>query len=226
MVYMYEPFTHTVTKTELSHLHNITGIPLNTLWYQKERGTYNDKLKCFFTDTMPRVNKKQEFNERVVAKDEIWKYSEKYDLYVSNLGRMKRSDGKYKFVNGCNGISTVIYKNKKYRAADIVYETFIGNLKNGLHAYPKDSRYNNLMADNLFQSTLQKYRVYRRNKGVSKPVYLVDSDNKIVEEFASTVEAGKVLFIDRRNIARKCNRKHVSDGLMYMWADEYEKMNA
>ena len=52
MVYMYEPFTHTVTKTDLSHLHNITGIPLNTLWYQKERGTYNDKLKCFFTDTM------------------------------------------------------------------------------------------------------------------------------------------------------------------------------
>ena len=129
MVYMYEPFTHTVTKTDLSHLHNITGIPLNTLWYQKERGTYNDKLKCFFTDTMPRMNKKQEFNERVVAKDEIWKYSEKYDLYVSNLGRMKRPDGKYKFANGCNGISTVIYKNKKYRAADIVYETFIGNLK-------------------------------------------------------------------------------------------------
>ena len=112
MVYMYEPFTHTVTKTDLSHLHNITGIPLNTLWYQKERGTYNDKLKCFFTDTMPRMNKKQEFNERVVAKDEIWKYSEKYDLYVSNLGRMKRPDGKYKFANGCNGISTVIYKNK------------------------------------------------------------------------------------------------------------------
>ena len=71
MVYMYEPFSHTVTKTELSHLHNITGIPLNTLWYQKERGTYNDKLKCFFTDTMPRVNKKQAFNERVVAKDEF-----------------------------------------------------------------------------------------------------------------------------------------------------------
>lgn len=226
MIYMYEPFTHTVTKTELSHLHNITGIPLNTLWYQKERGTYNDKLKCFFADTMPRVNKKQEFNERVIAKDEIWKYSEKYDLYVSNLGRMKRPDGKYKFANGCNGISTVIYKNKKYRAADIVYETFIGNLRTGYHAYPKDSRYNNLMADNLFQSTLQKYRVYRRNKGVSKPVYLVDNNNQIVEEFASTVEAQKLLFIDRRNIARKCNRKHVSDGLMYMWADEYEKMNA
>lgn len=47
-----------------------------------------------------------------------------------------------------------------------------------------------------------------------------DRDNK------STVEAQKVLFIDRRNIARKCNRRYVSDGLMYMWADEYEKMNA
>ena len=32
-----------------------------------------------------RFKKKQEFNEKVIADDEIWKYSDKYDLYVSNL---------------------------------------------------------------------------------------------------------------------------------------------
>jgi len=223
---MYEPFTHTVTKTDLSHLHNITGIPHNTLWYQSKHGIYNDKLRCFFSDTLPRFKKKQEFNEKVVEEDEIWKYSEKYDLYVSNLGRMKTPNGKYKFGNGCKGVITVIYKNSKYRAADIVYETFIGGLKTGYHAYPRDSRYNNLVADNLFPSTMAKYRLYRRNTGRSKPLYLVDSNNEIVEEFASTVEAQSVLFVDRRHIARRCNSKCVSDGLMYVWADEYEKVNA
>lgn len=223
---MYEPFTHTVTKTDLSHLHNVTGIPHNTLWYQSKHGIYNDKLKCFFSDTLPRFKKKQEFNEKVIADDEIWKYSDKYDLYVSNLGRMKTPNGKYKFGNGCKGVITVIYKNSKYRAADIVYETFIGGLKTGYHAYPRDSRYNNLMADNLFPSTIAKYRLYRRNTGRSKPLYLVDSNNEIVEEFASTVEAQNILFVDRRHIARRCNSKCVSDGLMYVWADEYEELNA
>ena len=226
MVYMYEPFTHTVTKTDLSHLHNVTGIPHNTLWYQSKHGIYNDKLKCFFSDTLPRFKKKQEFNEKVVVEDEIWKYSEKYDLYVSNLGRMKTPNGKYKFGNGCKGVITVIYKNSKYRAADIVYETFIGGLKAGYHAYPRDSRYNNLVADNLFPSTIAKYRLYRRNTGRSKPLYLVDSNNEIVEEFASTVEAQSVLFIDRRHIARRCNSRCVNNGLMYVWADEYEELNA
>lgn len=226
MTYMYEPFTHTVTKTDLSHLHNVIGIPHNTLWYQSKHGIYNDKLRCFFSDTLPRVKKKQEFNEKVVAEDEIWKYSDKYDLYVSNLGRMKTPNGKYKFGNDCKGTLTVVYKNKHYRAADIVYETFIKNLKTGYHAYPKDSQYNNIKADNLFSTTFKKYRLYRKNDGRAKALYLVDSNNEIMEEYASTVEAQKFLHIDRRHIARKCNSRCVSDGLMYMWADEYEELNA
>ena len=85
----------------------------------------------------------------------MWKYSDKYDLYVSNLGRMRLPNSKFKFGNGCKGVLTVIYKNKKYRAADIVFETFIKNLKSGYHAYPKDSKYNNITADNLFSTTFK-----------------------------------------------------------------------
>lgn len=223
MVYMYEPFTHTVTKTTLKHLHHITDIPLNTLCYQKENGVYNEKLRCFFTESLPRLKKKQEFNEKVSPEYEIWKYSDKYDLYVSNLGRMRLPNGKFKFGNGCKGVLTVIYKNKKYRAADIVFETFIKNLKSGYHAYPKDSKYNNITADNLFSTTFKKYRLYRKNDGRAKALYLIDSNNEIVEEFASTVEASSMLFIDRRHIARRCNNRCVNKGLMYMWADEYKR---
>lgn len=68
-----------------------------------------------FTESLPRLKKKQEFNEKVSPEYEIWKYSDKYDLYVSNLGRMRLPNGKFKFGNGCKGVLTVIYKNKKYR---------------------------------------------------------------------------------------------------------------
>ena len=63
-----------------------------------------------FTESLPRLKKKQEFNEKVSPEYEIWKYSDKYDLYVSNLGRMRLPNGKFKFGNGCKGVLTVIYK--------------------------------------------------------------------------------------------------------------------
>lgn len=99
-------------------------------------------------------------------------------------------------------------------------------VKSGYHAYPRDSKYNNITADNLFSTTFKKYRLYRKNDGRAKALYLIDSNNEIVEEFASTVEASSMLFIDRRHIARRCNNRCVNKGLMYMWADEYEKLNA
>ena len=32
-----------------------------------------------FTESLPRLKKKQEFNEKVSPEYEIWKYSDKYD---------------------------------------------------------------------------------------------------------------------------------------------------
>lgn len=223
-MYVYEPFSHKTTKTSIEHLHAVTGIPKVTLYHQKLYGRYNHQLRCFLSDTLPRVRKKQMFNEKLDVDSECWKYNAKYDLYVSDLGRFKTSDGAFKFANDNKGSLTIIHNNKRYRASDIVFETFIKNLKTGLHAYPKDSVFNNLSANNLFATTLKKYRVYRRNEGRAKPIYLVDSNNQIVEEYCSTTEAEKHLYIDRRNIARRCNRKYVADGLMFMWASEYKEI--
>lgn len=65
-----------------------------------------------FTESLPRLKKKQEFNEKVSPEYEIWKYSDKYDLYVSYLGRMRLPNGKFKFGNGCKGVLIVIYKTR------------------------------------------------------------------------------------------------------------------
>lgn len=226
MVYMYELFNHKITKTSLKHLHHITGIPLITLYQQKLNGTYNYQLRCFFSETLPRSRKKQMFNQKVNLPNEIWKYNSKYDLYVSDLGRFKTNKGQFKFANDNKGALSIIHKNKRYKASDIVFETYIKNLKSGLHAYPKDSVYNNISAKNLFETTLRKYRVYRRNTGCAKAVYLIDDQNNIVEEFISTTEASQHLHLDRRYIARLCNCKCVKDNLMFIWAEDYKRLQS
>ena len=93
-----------------------------------------------------------------------------------------------------------------------------------MHAYPKNRIYNDISADNLFATSFKKYRLYRINKGCSKAVYLVDSNNNIVEEYSSTREASKHMNLDRTNVSRKCNRNHVEDGLMFMWATDYKEV--
>ncbi|MFW3611341.1 hypothetical protein ACN9U3_03075 [Staphylococcus caprae] len=224
MIYMYEPFGHTVKKTTKQHIMNLIGINSNTLTAQLRFETYNSQLRCFFTKVMPRHKKKQELNEKVKVKNECWKYNDRYKLYVSDLGRFKTAKGVFKTAHNLKGTIYVKTKNKTYRAGDIVYQTFIGNLGNNMHAYPKNSLFDDISANNLFSTTLSKYRLYRRNKGAAKPLYLVDESNNIVEEFSSTTEAQKALFTDRSNIARKCVRNAVENGLMYMWASDYKEI--
>ncbi|AKS69777.1 hypothetical protein [Staphylococcus coagulans] len=222
-MYMYQPFNHKITKTTVEHVSYLTDMPKMTIYTQIHRSTYNDKLRCFFSDDLPRARKKKMFNEKVNPDDEYWKYSDKYGLYVSNLGRFKTTDGAFKFPNNNKGYITVILNNHKYRAADIVYETYFKNLKGGYHAYPKDSDYSNITADNLFETTLKKYRVYRRNTGNSRALYLIDKNNRIAEEFVSTTEASRHLFLDRRQISRLCSKNSVRDGHMFMWARDYKE---
>lgn len=88
-MWIYEPFHHRTTKTTVEHLHNLTGIPKMTIYHQEYNGSYNKKLRCFFSKDIPRIKKKQMLNERIKTEDEYWKYSNKYGLYVSNLGRFK-----------------------------------------------------------------------------------------------------------------------------------------
>lgn len=224
MIYMYEPFAHTITKTTVKHLSYITGIAEMTIYQQKHKGQFNYKLNCFFTDKLPRIKKKQEINELIKVSDEVWKFNEHYQLYVSNLGRFKTLDGQFKFANNNKGSLNIIHKNKHHRASDIVFKTFIAGIQNGMHAYPKNRIYNDITADNLFVTSFKKYRLYRTNKGCAKAVYLVDSNNNIVEEYSSTREAGMHLHLDRTNVSRKCNRNYVEDGLMFMWATDYKEV--
>ncbi|PXA15021.1 hypothetical protein, partial [Staphylococcus pseudintermedius] len=142
---------------------------------------------------------------------------------VSNLGRFKTVDGKFKFANDNKGSLNIIANKRRYRAANIVYETFIKTLSPEAHAYPKDSIYYNISVSNLFETTFKNYRVYRRNEGTSKALYLVDSSNNTVEEFVSTTEASAHLNFDRRYIAKLCNKKAVKNDLMFVWVSEYKK---
>lgn len=226
MIYIYEPFNHQIIETTVKDFANQIGISKMTIHQYLYKGMYYQKLGCYLLKEKPNLAKRKLLNEQLNPKQEIWRFNEEYQLYVSNLGRFKSKEHIYKFPSDVHGRITLFQERKAYKAANIVYETFKGNIEAGFHAYPKNGIYNDIKADNLYIATFSEYCSTKRTAGRSKPLYLVDSNNEIVEEFASTVEAQSVLFVDRRHIARRCNSKCVSDGLMYVWADEYEELNA
>ena len=82
-------------------------------------------------------SKKKTLNEQLNPKEEIWRFNEEHQLYVSNLGRFKSKEGIYKFPSDVHGRITLFQERKAYKAANIVYETFKGNIEAGFHAYPK-----------------------------------------------------------------------------------------
>ena len=224
MTYMYEPFAHRVSKVSIKKVSQITGISESTLFQQRYKGQYNNKLNCFFTADKPNVKQKRILNQRIQDDHEIWKFNPEYQLYVSNMGRFKTKNGLFKFPNDIHGSLMIIHQHRYIKASDVVYETFIGNLKYNQHAYPKNSLYNDLHVNNLVAMSFEAYRKYRNNQGRSRAVYLIDNNNNIVEEYINTKEASKYLYMDRTKIAKRCNEKMIENGLMFMWKADYHEI--
>lgn len=222
MICLYEPFNHNIRKTTIKDLATLIGISKFTLYQHLNKPSYYKKLGCFLLKEKPRITTKRKLNELLNPKDEVWKFNKKYQLYVSNLGRFKNKNNKYKVAHDENGPLMIIHNKKSYKAADIVYQTFIGELKEGHHAYPKNSLSKDINAENLYATTFSDYCSTKRPLCNAKPVLLVDTNNQIVEEFTSTVEAQNALYINRTAIANRCNKRHVENGLTFMWAKDYE----
>lgn len=224
MIYVYEPFNHQIIETTVKDFANQIGISKMTIHQYLYKGMYYQKLGCYLLKEKPTLAKRKILNEQLNPKEEIWRFNEEYQLYVSNLGRFKNKEGIYKFSSDVHGRITLFQEGKAYKAANIVYETFKGNIEAGLHAYPKNGIYNDIKADNLYIATFSEYCSTKRIAGRSKPVMLIDSNNNIIEEFTSTTEAQNYLYQDRSVIARKCNKRLEENGLTYIWAKDYEVM--
>ena len=162
--------------------------------------------------------------------EEQWKPIEGYENYeVSNWGRVKslnynrtgrehllspQKDGKgYFFVN--------LYKNgerKFFTVHRLVYETFVGEIPEGLQCNHIDEDKENCRLDNINLMTpsqnanwgTRNARVAAAHKGkkksyvaaaLSKSVEAYDDDGNVVFSFPSTMEAGRNGF----------NSKHISE---------------
>ncbi len=173
---------------------------------------------------------------------EIWKSVpiNNFNHYeISNNGRFRRkiSDDKYKLIQGTTKKEyiTVSLSNGKYRMetslhklvllgfqGEALFENAQVNHKNG---NKHDNRLINLEwvtgSDNIKHAFNSGLMIKNGNFGNKKKINLIDNDGKIIETFASSVEAGKKMNCDPSGIIKVCKGKMTSvKNLIFKYSDE------
>lgn len=182
---------------------------------------------------------------------EQWKTIEDYPNYqVSNLGNVKSLDykgtGKEKMLkpqkNRKGYLTVTLYKNRKgkiFMVHRLVYETFVGEIPDGMqcnHINEKkdDNRLENLNLmtpkENSNWGTRNK-RMTEAKKGVpniklSKTVLQIDKNtNEVIAEFPSTMEVERQFGFDRGTITNCCNGKRYKYAYGFIWKYKERKIN-
>lgn len=224
--WQYDPLFHEtkqVTLKELSYLYDMTK---NNLHICIHRGQMIKGFNVMIFNHKPTRQDKQKANELIKIKDEVWRYYESLDICVSNYGRFKmrhKANWVFKIVNDKSNTLYIMDNQKhRYRASDIVYETFIGKINDSCHAYPKNLIYNHINADNLQQLSKKDYMKRITPYHHNKEVVILDKDGRITARYRSALETAKHQFCDPSVISDRCiNQKHI-DGLTYMYREDYE----
>ena len=112
MIYIYEPFNHQIIETTVKDFANQIGISKMTIHQYLYKGMYYQKLGCYLLKEKPTLAKRKILNEQLNPKEEIWRFNEEYQLYVSNLGRFKSKEGIYKFPSDVHGRITLFQEEK------------------------------------------------------------------------------------------------------------------
>src|SRR5699024_7938165 len=229
-VYLYEPLYNKLTPTTYKEIAGMLNVEHSTVKSYGHKELFHHGLQAYVFPDKPSIKLRRQLNEEFIADDEVWRKSKIYGLKVSSLGRFKgiNQNGKEQFIlpHMVNGSVYVIYRNKTMNARKIVYETFIGKVKEGNQVFLKNYPKHNIGADNLVQMTSYEYNARLTSKRKSKPVVLLGENGEFIKEFRSTVHASKETYYDRTVISKVC-RGHVkvprSIGYAnaFMWADDY-----
>lgn len=153
---------------------------------------------------------------------EQWKPVEGYENYmISNLGRVKslnyKRTGKEKLLspikNRQDYLFVILYKNgvgKSFRINRLVWQTFVGEIPDGLQVNHIDENKENNRLENLNLMTSKENnnwgtRNSRMAAALSKPVEAIDKvTGRVVYVFPSTAEAGRQGF-HQGHISECCN---------------------
>lgn len=170
----------------------------------KRNKAYNFKWKYISKET-------ENENENEIWKEIPFEITEKYDYFVSNLGRFKNNKNtiisNYKHDSGYKRISI---NNKNFLLHRLVALTFLENQENKEFVNHKDGNKLNNSLDNLEWATCLENNLHKIKSGLSnstKKVIQYDLNMNKIHEFNSIIECSKQINISSSCISDNCRGK-------------------
>lgn len=171
------------------------------------------------------------------AKDEIWKKieeCERGDIFVSSLGRIKKSDGTITTGSSDNGyLSIQLEIGGQYKLCKVhrlVAKAFHQNNEGKEYVNHIDGNKQNNRASNLEFVTPKEnsehaiktgLKDHKKSRNKSRTVHQLDLDGNILATFESATIAAKELKIQRSKISAVCNGKRITcGGFKWMFAEK------
>lgn len=165
-------------------------------------------------------------SKEIDFKDENWKeipfeIVEKYNYFVSNLGRFKNNKNDIiANYTPSTGYIRIRIKNRKFLLHRLVALTFLENPKNKEFVNHKDGNKTNNLLENLEWATCLENNMHKINSGLSnctKKVIQYDTNMNKIQEFNSTVECSHALIISKVIIRNNCRGKTKSSKCGYIF---------
>lgn len=207
---LYEPQFNHETKVTVKLLTEMLGVNESTVSkYVNERRVIKH-INCYLFRDRPTVAEKRKLIRELKLKNEQWRESKLPNLYISNKGRFRaktKTGWRYYFPYKFKNTLQIKYKQKEYKANRLVYETWHGEIPENHCVYAKNGIKHEITASNLKLVTREELGKLTGYKSKSREVALLDDHGEIIEEFRSTREAARNLYVSHQAVSDSCNNK-------------------
>lgn len=232
-VYMWEPLFNRLTRISSEYAHEVLGVSPSSLTNYIQTRKYNQKLECYFIREPLSVKEKRQLIKQIEIPNEVWRETRLEGLYASDHARFRRKtkNGWYYYIPFLKKDAPFIqYKDFYGKANRLIYEAFYGNLNANEVVYSKNLQKYDVRASNLEKTTRQELGNLTAHLSRRRGIVFIGKNGELLDEFKSAREAEKVTLYNRNTICECCNnlrKKYHSIGYRaFMWADEYEELNA
>ena len=232
-VYMWEPLFNRLTRISTEYAHKVLGVIPSSLTRYIQNRTYNQKLECYFIREPLSVKEKRQLIQQIEMPNEVWRETRLKGLYASDHARFRAKTNtgwRYYFVFSQKGYPSIKYQKKDYRANRLIYETFYGDLTDDDVVHAKNGLKYDVRARNLVKVTREELGSLTGHKSKRRGIVFIGEHGELLDEFKSTREAERVTLYNRNTICECCNNLrqnyHSIGYRAFMWADEYEELNA
>lgn len=221
--YQYDPFRHETKQVDLKDIAYLYDLTISNIRKYIHDARIIRGFNVAVYSHKPTLKDKRLANEKILLDDEVWRYNEALQLFISNYGRVKKKvkgDWQYKMPYDAKGVIYLCVKDNNYRLMDIVYRTFIGAIPEGYCAYSCTNIHNDIFASSLKLMRPHEYlKMQQDNRKSHIQVAVVNPDNDadIYHIYRSTKEASEHEFCGRETMKRWCRSEKVKNHRKYMY---------